>query len=221
MLERGTGGWSPRPAAQTSPLLHCSLIFSRPGLNDEMEGEEGRAVAWVSTPEERGAVGSPCAALLPTQPQQQGECSRRCWCWLLVSPALLVLGVCVRDSVLSVVSPLGVTTVSARSVSPSCSVCWLGLGGGRGLLLGFPQPGKSILYPLSILSLQGFSRWAPSCAGTNPLRGHFSSPKGSFSLCPWGGSDGAMQGVVPPKRGQPSGHHSGSPRAPAPPSHGT
>lgn len=86
--------------------------------------------------------------LLPTRPRQQCGCLRRCWGWLLVPPAPLVLGVRVSDSVLLVVSPLGVTTLSARSVSPCCSACWLGPGGG-GFWLGSPRPGKGISYPLS------------------------------------------------------------------------
>lgn len=104
---------------------------------------------------------------------------------------------------LSVVSPRGVTGVGAGRVSPCRSIAGLEPAPGGGLWLEHPQLGKAISCPLSLLSTQGFSGRAPSCTGSNPLRGHLSSPIGSFPLCPvgmeqWGraGSGATPQGTT-------------------------
>lgn len=99
---------------------------------------------------------------------------------MLVSPILLVLGMRVRDSVLSVVSRLGVTTVRARSVSPSCSICWLGPRRGGGLWLGIPSPGKGFSYPLSSWPCGVFLAGSHLAQAQIPSVATFPPQKGSF-----------------------------------------
>lgn len=47
----------------------------------------------------------------------------------------------------------------------------------RGLVAGHPLARQELFISPLLLALRGFSGWAPSCTGTNPLHGHFSSPK--------------------------------------------
>lgn len=47
----------------------------------------------------------------------------------------------------------------------------------RGLVAGHPLARQRLFISPLLLALRGFSGWVPSCTGTNPLRGHFSSPK--------------------------------------------
>lgn len=129
---------------------------------------DSHPISAVLAEEERDTRGI-CHPRGPCVPPVPWSALAALWpCWLLVPPALIIFGVCIRDLVFLVVSVLGVTTASDkrdRNMSP----VWLGPGGG-GL---WPEHFTSPLPPRPC----SFFCLGPSCTAPRSLGGGFSLPK--------------------------------------------